>query len=111
MNIKNLFSKKVYFFGNLKFNINPNIPDSKKRIVCFASIHLNEYDKVINIIKRLNLRKTKNRYDLFNYNFYRRVQNGFLKIAKNKKKYLIVDSNKSISDNKIKVINKINKFL
>ena len=64
-----------------------------------------------NLIKRLNLRKTKNRYDLFNYNFYRRVQNGFLKIAKNKKKYLIVDSNKSISDNKIKVINKINKFL
>ena len=55
MNIKNLFSKKVYFFGNLKFNINPNIPDSKKKIVCFASIHLNEYDKVINIIKRLNL--------------------------------------------------------
>ena len=64
-----------------------------------------------NLIKRLNLRKTKNRYDLFSYNFYRRVQNGFLKIAKNKKKYLIVDSNKSISDNKIKVINKINKFL
>ena len=64
-----------------------------------------------NLIKRLNLRKTKNRYDLFNYNFYRRVQNGFLKIAKNKKKYLIVDSNKSISDNKIKVINKIKKFL
>ncbi len=64
-----------------------------------------------NLIKRLNLRKTKNRYDLFNYNFYRRVQKGFLKIAKNKKKYLIVDSNKSISDNKIKVINKINKFL
>ena len=64
-----------------------------------------------NLTKRLNLRKTKNRYDLFNYNFYRKVQNGFLKIAKNKKKYLIVDSNKSISDNKIKVINKINKFL
>ena len=64
-----------------------------------------------NLTKRLNLRKTKNRYDLFNYNFYKKVQNGFLKIAKNKKKYLIVDSNKSISDNKIKVINKINKFL
>ena len=54
-NINNLFGKKVYFFGNLKFNINPNIPDSKKKIVCFASIHLNEYDKVIKIIKKLNL--------------------------------------------------------
>jgi len=55
VNINNLFCKKVYFFGNLKFNINPNIPDSKRKIVCFASVHLNEYDKVINIIKRLNL--------------------------------------------------------
>ena len=55
MNINNLFCKKVYFFGNLKFNINPNIPDSKRTIVCFASVHLNEYDKVIYIIKRLNL--------------------------------------------------------
>ncbi len=55
VNINNLFGKKVYFFGNLKFNINPNIPDSKKKIVCFASIHLNEYDKVIHIIKKLNL--------------------------------------------------------
>ena len=64
-----------------------------------------------NLTKRLNLRKRKNRYDIFNYNFYKIVQNGFLKIAKNKKRYLIVDSNKSISDNKIKVINKINKFL
>ena len=54
-NINNLFGKKVYFFGNLKFNINPNIPDSKKKIVCFASIHLNEYDKVLNIIKKLDL--------------------------------------------------------
>ena len=57
VNLNNLFCKKVYFFGNLKFNINPNIPDSKRKIVCFASVHLNEYDKVINIIKRLNLRE------------------------------------------------------
>ncbi len=54
-NINNLFGKKVYFFGNLKFYINSNIPISKKKIVCFASIHLNEYDKVISIIKKLNI--------------------------------------------------------
>ena len=34
-----------------------------------------------NLAKRLNLRKRKNRYDLFNYNFYKIVQNGFLKIG------------------------------
>ena len=39
-----------------------------------------------NMIKRLKLRKSLNRYDRFNEMFYRKVQNGFLKIAKNNKK-------------------------
>ena len=64
-----------------------------------------------NLVKRLRLRKTKNRYDFFNYNFYDKVQKGFLKLAKNKKKYFIVDSNKTILENKIKIIDKISKIL
>ena len=38
--ISNIFGRLVYFYGNLKFNIKTNIPESKKKIVCFASIHL-----------------------------------------------------------------------
>ena len=53
--ISNIFGRLVYFYGNLKFNIKTNIPKSKKKIVCFASIHLSEYDKVLSIIKNLNL--------------------------------------------------------
>ncbi len=64
-----------------------------------------------NLVKRLRLRKTKNRYDFFNYNFYDKVQKGFLKLAKNKKKYFIIDSNKTILENKIKIIDKISKIL
>ena len=64
-----------------------------------------------NLFQRLKKRNKKNRYDLFNYNFYRKVQNGFLKIAKNNKKYIIVDSNKSILDNKSKIIQNLNKLL
>ena len=63
-----------------------------------------------NLIKRLKLRK-KNRYDLFDIKFYQRVQRGFIKISKDKKKYYIVDSNKSISDNKIKIFKKISQIL
>ena len=47
----------------------------------------------------------------FNINFYKKVQKGFLKISKNNKKYLIIDSNKNINDNKSKVINKLKKIL
>ncbi len=64
-----------------------------------------------NLIKRLKLRKKKNRYDLFDIKFYQRVQRGFIKISKDKKKYYIVDSNKSISDNKIKIFKKISQIL
>ena len=64
-----------------------------------------------NLTQRLNLRRKKNRYDLFNYNFYKKVQNGYLKLAKNKKKYFLINSNNSIYENKLKIINKINKIL
>jgi len=66
-----------------------------------------------NMLNRLKLRKNKNKYDNFDYNFYNKVQRGFLKIAnKNKSKYLILDSNKNnikIIENKL--INKIKKIL
>ena len=60
-----------------------------------------------NLIIRLNKRKNKNRYDKFDYNFYNTVQEGFLKLAKNKKKYLVVDSNNKISVNKDIILNKV----
>jgi len=65
-----------------------------------------------NMIKRLKLRKSLNRYDKFNNSFYQKVQNGFIKLAnKNKKKYLIIDSNLNISQNKSLIIQKINKLI
>ena len=42
--------------------------------------------------KRLLKRKTKNRYDNFAQSFYSKAQKSFLKIAKNKKNYFILDS-------------------
>ena len=66
-----------------------------------------------NLVKRLKLRKNINKYDNFNYNFYNKVQKGFLKIAsKNKSKYLILDSNKdSLKIIENKLINKIDNIL
>ena len=64
------------------------------------------------MIKRLNLRKSLNRYDKFDKNFYQKVQNGFLKIAnKNIKKYKIIDSNLDIKLNQSNIIQVINKLL
>ena len=63
-----------------------------------------------NLILRLNKRKNKNRYDNFNFKFYNKVQKGFLKLVK-KKKYMIVDSNKPLSYNKLKILNKIDQLI
>ncbi len=41
---------------------------------------------------RLRKRKTKNRYDNFPESFYRKAQNSFLKIAKNRKDYFVLNS-------------------
>ena len=53
--------------------------------------------------KRLKKRKSKNRYDNFNQSFYTKAQNSFLKIAKNKKNYFILESsnNDNILEKKI----------
>ena len=63
-----------------------------------------------NMKKRLNLRKKINKYDKFNYSFYDKVQKGFLKIARNNKNYIIIDSNKkSIKENSNIIIENIKK--
>ena len=64
-----------------------------------------------NLKKRLNLRKNKNRYDNFKLNFYRTVQKGFLKLAKNKHNYIIINSNKKLIDNKKNVLHHVVQLL
>ena len=65
-----------------------------------------------NMIKRLKLRRSLNRYDKFNSIFYQKVQNGFLKLAnKNKNKYQIIDSNLEIKQNKLLIIERLKKLI
>ena len=65
-----------------------------------------------NLQSRLSKRKNLNRYDKFKISFYKKIQNGFIKIAKkNKKKYLIINSNDAILKNKKIIFNKTNKLL
>ena len=65
-----------------------------------------------NLFKRLKKRKSLNRYDQFDMNFYNKVQKGFLKIAKlNKKTYKIIDSNLDIKKNEDLIINQLKKLI
>ena len=65
-----------------------------------------------NMQQRLKKRKKLNGYDKFNSAFYKNVQDGFLKIYKiNSKRYMKIDSNMCIIENKKIIINKINNLI
>jgi len=65
-----------------------------------------------NMIKRLKIRKSLNRYDKFKNNFYQKVQRGFLQISKkNKLKYQVINSNLDIEYNKKEIIKSIDRLL
>ena len=65
-----------------------------------------------NMIKRLKLRKTLNRYDKFDNKFYENVQKGFLLIAnKKKKKYKIINSNLDIKFNQDQITQTIKRLI
>ena len=67
---------------------------------------------MVNLKLRLSKRQNLNRYDNFKISFYKKIQNGFIKISKrNKKKYLLINSNDSINKNKKIILVKTNKLL
>ena len=91
--IINLINK--YLLGNVKVNFTfLNIVNKK------------------NLYLRLKKRKSLNRYDQFNMNFYNKVQKGFLKLAKsNKNSYKIIDSNLDIKKNEDLILNQFKKLI
>ena len=60
---------------------------------------------------RLKKRRTKNRYDNFSQSFYTKAQKSFLKIARNKKNYFVLDSSTNDSDLEKKILKIVSKHL
>ena len=64
-------------------------------------------------IMRLKRRRTKNRYDNFKKSFYRKVQRSFIRLAKNKKNYFILNSSfndKTLESDIFKIVNRFLKI-
>ena len=92
---------------NLINKLNNFILDKFKPTFTFLNI-VDEQNMKIRFKKRINL----NKYDKFNYSFYDKVQQGFLKLAKKKNNYLIIDSNKNnIEVNYQIIIKRIKKLI
>ncbi len=50
-----IFDREILYYGNLKFYQKLNLQNNKKNIICFASIHREEFENVLQIIKNLDL--------------------------------------------------------
>ena len=61
--------------------------------------------------KRLNERKSRNRYDNFNQSFYTKAQKSFLQIAKNKKDYFILESSNNDNVLEKKIFNIVSTYI
>ena len=61
--------------------------------------------------ERLLKRKSKNRYDNFSQSFYSKAQNSFIKIAKSKKNYYILNSSNNDNLLEKKIFNIVSRFL
>ena len=65
-----------------------------------------------NMLQRLKKRNKLNRYDTFNVKFYKKVQKGFLTLAKKKpNKYKIINSNLDMKINKDIILKKISELI
>ena len=70
------------------------------------------YLNVNESILRISNRKIINRYDKFKKSFYKKVQNGFLKISnKNKPKYMIINSLNKFTTNQTIIFNQVKKLI
>ena len=99
-----VYGKKVpiLLINNIHKYILKNI---KPNLVFILKVKKNSF------LKRLKKRKTKNRYDNFPVSFYLKAQKAFLKIAKKKKNYVILDSSKNTKDLEVEIFNIIKKLL
>jgi len=56
---------------------------------------------------RIKNRKNNNKFDKLKKNFYKKAQNAFLSLAKNKKNYLVFDSSKNTTELENKIFNTV----
>ena len=65
-----------------------------------------------NLYERLKKRKSLNRYDRFDMNFYNKVQNGFIRLSKLKEnKYKLINSNLNIKNNENLILRIVDKLI
>mgnify|MGYP001361825172 FL=1 len=109
------FIDSTIAYQHYGMNINLNIIKTLNKFIIGnfkADITFLSTVNVKNLRLRLNKRLKLNRYDKFKLKFYTKVQNGYLKISKNSKNYILLDSNTNSEKEMSKlIIKKLEKII
>ena len=107
-----IFSTLAYQHYGMGINKNliNNLNKFLIRKLKITHIFLHTVDKK-NLYKRLSNRKNKNRYDKFRFQFYNKVQKGYIKTLKNKKNVTIIDTKKNQNDNEKQILKIVKKYV
>ena len=109
------FTDSTIAYQHYGMGVNLNLIESLNkyllRNIKVSFTFLNTVNKK-NLQKRLKQRKSLNRYDKFKISFYKKVQNGFIKLSnKQKNKYQLINSNLEINKNEKLILNKIDRLI
>ena len=109
------FTDSTVAYQHYGMNINLNTIKTLNKLIIGnfkADITFLSTVNVKNLRLRLNKRIKLNRYDKFKLKFYIKVQKGYLKISKNRKNYILLDSNTN-SEKEMKkiIIKKLEKII
>ena len=100
-----------HFGMNINLDLIKTINDFLLKGIKIDFTFLNLVNKK-NLFTRLKKRKSLNRYDKFNINFYSKVQRGFVILSNLKKrKYQLINSNLDIKSNEKLILNQIDKLI
>ena len=109
------FIDSTIAYQHYGMNINLNIIKTLNKFIIGnfkADITFLSTVNVKNLRLRLNKRLKLNRYDKFKLKFYTKVQKGYLKISKNSKNYILLDSNTNSEKEMSKlIIKKLEKII
>ena len=99
-----VYGKKVSL--NFVNNVHKYILDGLKPDITFI-LKVSKYASK----QRLKKRRTKNRYDNFSQSFYTKAQKSFLKIAKDKKNYFVLESSRDDNTLEKKIFKIVSRYL
>lgn len=108
------FTDSTYVYQVVGKKINTDVNKANKSFILKnlkPNLTIVLKSKIHEVKKRIKNRKSNNKFDKLKNNFFIKAQNTYIKLAKNKKNYVIFDTSKNENQTEVKIFNYVLKKL